>query len=419
MRETGVLRKRVDGEEAAPYMGFARTLLGAVKNQMSFGGLLQGTGTKTLPDGTTIRVQSIFGQDTIAITKPVAQVPGQPQEQRPTIEVPQEIPAAPQAVVPNEPVRGILFALCGSYIYNNAGFRPFMWRRDKGIMDIGLGFGRASAISDDGGMVVGATQDASPGTSAIAWTSSTGTRRIAGSGTFAYSVSRNRVVVGQDGGDAASNTRPATAFIWSQSAGLQLIAASAGMFTGTGIRPRISANGSFVCWAGASGLVNAQVLAVRTGEVIGAPDNVAGWGYAVGVADDGTVAIFSEPCYLWNCQTGLITEIPTAMFQIYAISADGSVVVGIDASSFGLVWNAASGIQVGNNKALFSVSRDGVFVGGSINLGDHKDTAAFWRRSQAGLEQTLIPSEYGGEVNGIAVGNPPDPAELVAGIASA
>lgn len=414
MRETGPVRKQVSGEEAAPYIGFARTMLGAVKNQMSFSGLMQGTGTKTLPDGTMIRVQSVFGQDTIAITKPAVPAAGQPQEQRPMAEVPQEILVVPQASVPDEPVIGALFALCGSYIYNNAGFRPFVWRRSEGIVDIGIDFGFATAISDDGGMVVGSV-NGGPTNDATVWTLSTGTYRIAGSGTSAYSVSRDHVVVGQDGGDLALNVRSATAFMWSKSAGLRLIPASAGMYGGGEVRPRISANGKFICWAGANGGVKACAMNVRTGTVIEAPDTAAGWGYAVGVADDGTVAIFSDPCYLWNCQTGQTTEV--SMYQPYAISADGRVVVGIDASGYGVTWSAASGLQVVNNSALFGVSRDGIFVGGSINLGDGKDTAAFWQRSQAGLEQTLIPSTYGGHIRGIAVGDPPDLTELIAGAA--
>lgn len=67
MRETGPVSKRLDGDEAAPYMGAARTLLGQLKNSMKFNHLLQGSRSVTLPDGVQIKVRSIFGQDFVDI----------------------------------------------------------------------------------------------------------------------------------------------------------------------------------------------------------------------------------------------------------------------------------------------------------------------------------------------------------------
>lgn len=68
MREFGPARKTsTDMEAAAPYVGLARTLLGQLKNRMASGGLQQLARTYHLPDGTTIRVQSRFGQDSMDI----------------------------------------------------------------------------------------------------------------------------------------------------------------------------------------------------------------------------------------------------------------------------------------------------------------------------------------------------------------
>lgn len=67
MRSTGVVGKRLDGDAALPYMGYARVLLGQLKNAMQFSKLLQGSRSVVVADGTQIKVQSIFGQDFIDI----------------------------------------------------------------------------------------------------------------------------------------------------------------------------------------------------------------------------------------------------------------------------------------------------------------------------------------------------------------
>jgi hypothetical protein len=75
MRETGPVRKDLQGEAALPYMGLARTLLGKLKNQMRLGGLAQLSGAATLPDGVEIRVASRFGQDLVRILAPAVMLP--------------------------------------------------------------------------------------------------------------------------------------------------------------------------------------------------------------------------------------------------------------------------------------------------------------------------------------------------------
>jgi hypothetical protein len=67
MRDTGPVRKDLPGDEAAPYIGVARTLLGVLKNRMLMGGITSLTSTSTLPDGTVITVSSVNGQDTIRV----------------------------------------------------------------------------------------------------------------------------------------------------------------------------------------------------------------------------------------------------------------------------------------------------------------------------------------------------------------
>lgn len=71
-RETGVIRSGYAGDvdAAKQYTGIARTQLGILKNLMSFNNLQQLSRTVTLVDGTTIFVQSVFGQDAIIVTVP-------------------------------------------------------------------------------------------------------------------------------------------------------------------------------------------------------------------------------------------------------------------------------------------------------------------------------------------------------------
>jgi hypothetical protein len=101
MREFREVRKDLSGDEAAPYIGLARTLLGQLKNRMAQGGLAQLARTVTLPDGTTISVASRLGQDTVRI---IAAAPVLPVEQRPVEGLPEVPELEPVEVVPPEPV---------------------------------------------------------------------------------------------------------------------------------------------------------------------------------------------------------------------------------------------------------------------------------------------------------------------------
>lgn len=67
MRETGPARKDLTGDDAAAYVGPARTLLGKLKNDMSFNNLSQGQRTQDMPDGTRIVVTSMFGRDKVSV----------------------------------------------------------------------------------------------------------------------------------------------------------------------------------------------------------------------------------------------------------------------------------------------------------------------------------------------------------------
>ena len=74
MREFREVRKRLSGDQSIDLTGYARVLLGQMKNLMRFQGLRQLVWTKTLPDGTVIRVGSIMGQDFVDIQSPAEAV---------------------------------------------------------------------------------------------------------------------------------------------------------------------------------------------------------------------------------------------------------------------------------------------------------------------------------------------------------
>lgn len=71
MKEHGELRKRLSGKEADPYMGYARKLLGMMKESMQAASLQQLQWVKNLANGVRVMVSSVHGQDEVQITVPV------------------------------------------------------------------------------------------------------------------------------------------------------------------------------------------------------------------------------------------------------------------------------------------------------------------------------------------------------------
>lgn len=168
MRETGVVRKALSGEEAAPYIGFARTLLGGMKARMQLGGLAQDTMTRSLPDGTTIRVRSIFGQDQIEILAPVPTTAPR-EEVEIAIPVPESVTLSQPKLDDELVFTGLV--VCGNINYG--GFRAFRWMQGPGATILPLAAGttqsKAFAISQDGTTVVGSCFDDAGNIFAVRW----------------------------------------------------------------------------------------------------------------------------------------------------------------------------------------------------------------------------------------------------------
>lgn len=135
MRDTGPARTVVtsDTGEAAPneYVTYARTLLGQLKGRMTAGGLAQLSRSVILPDGTTIAVASIHGQDSMRIDRPNAppQVFGSPQPAPPEIvePPPEPLPPRPTQDICTPGPDGAVFSeplACYNTVYSPAVMSP-------------------------------------------------------------------------------------------------------------------------------------------------------------------------------------------------------------------------------------------------------------------------------------------------------
>ena len=331
MRETGVVRKELSGEEAAPYIGIARTMLGVVKNQLSFNGLAQGKGTKVFPDGTIIVAQSVFGQDKITITRPVIAPVTLPVEEfvPPTPQLPEYAPVeAPW----EESVTAGGLAGCGYYyIVDPAGpgspsiqQQPYRWtpREGRVLLPLLPGYTAAttSAISGNGRIIVGRA-------------SSYGGTPV---GTYWDANGVHQLPAGVTGGIGIS--ADGMEFLLGGTFGMARWSASGGLGTpitnhNGGYLPRLSRGGEYISYSVGSFPNTRGTVMNRAGQIFTAPVN----SYAKDVSDTGVALIGgvgNNNNYLWDVKRGNITRLPD-LSEVRAISSDGRHVVGRD-------WDSAA-----------------------------------------------------------------------------
>lgn len=250
MRETGPVRRQLSGDEATPYLGFSRTILGQLKNDMAFNNLPQGVRTRELPDGTVIRVESRYGQDKVTITAPAvgAEVPLAPTEETPLAE---EIDI-PETPLLEDTLDADHIVVCGTCTdETNAIFRPFIWVPGNAPVEItgAPGSARAHAISGNGQVVVGSFTRAPNDERAFRWTAAGGFVDLGNLG--GVKGTGGATGIDYDGGviagiafDAAGVARM---WVWTRLAGMQQLpdsyAADAQEFSS----PRVSPNGRFIC----------------------------------------------------------------------------------------------------------------------------------------------------------------------------
>lgn len=336
MREYHEVWRELEGEEAVAYMGPARTLLGALKNQMQLGGLLQGAHKVDLPDGTTIKVQSIFGQDKITIVAPapggVAPTEHAIEVQLPTLQHTTENPPIDFAVVLAS-IRG-----CGEYSRhypagNSAYPRPYYWSQATGLVDILEGKpglidspgaandaqGRAYAISGDGSTVVGYYYDG-VSNKAFRWKPGPDEFQVLAAGAAAYGVSYDGSEVLISGPGPSSWARWKGGVVTTFATNIDVP-----------FRPRMSQNGQYVCGQAKNGSISGGAKAWdRQGREYTCPrvgTFPAIW-YARAVSNDGIVVLDENlRSAFWNVHTNEIVDF-TGFLSIWHVSPDGQNVVG-------------------------------------------------------------------------------------------
>lgn len=237
----------------------------------------------------------------------------------------------------------------------------FRWTHDTGMQE--LPFTEATAVSADGGVVVGYKTTGPSTAVAIRWTAATGAVQLGylsgGNLSVAQGVSNDgTVVVG------TSNS-------------------TASLYYGQPFR-----------WTASSGLVSLGTINGGTGIQ----------SYCNGLSDDGAIAVGSTPngsgfqeSFRWGTETGMqgLGSSGLGSNGAYAVSADGSVVVGRNVqdgfSSCAFRWTNATGMYTlgdcGSANVARTVSADGEIIGGTYGLAGSSpafiwDAARGWRNIQ-------------------------------------
>lgn len=370
MREYREVRKELSGDEAAPYIGLARVLLGALKLRMHIGGLAQLSRSVTLPDGTTISVASRHGQDSIRIGAAVT--PAAPTSVPPEAPQPFTIPQPEDVFPPLElPPRTIV----AGWAYDDLHYASAtIWKKKTEPHNIGRPFGSTSSwatgISVDGRIVVGYCNVDASTVIGFRWTASGGFQNLGSTYAIVTGVSyTGEVVVGyDDSGDVNQ------AFYWTPRTGLVLLPAPAGAFYA--VANGVSGNGNVIVgqayypgfvsaactWDRQSGKVS--VIAATSGGNSASANGstVVGTVYGAG----------SLSSYPARWRGGTVTNLGMlpggVRGQAFAASAGGNVIVGSitddSSGSLAFYWTAASGLVNLGPRTANGVTADGAFIAG-------------------------------------------------------
>lgn len=434
MREYHEIRKDMSGdaEAAAPYIGQARVLLGALKTQMQLGGLSQLSRTHYLPDGTVIRVASVFGQDVVRITAGQS-TPAIPEEALPADVFTREavhIPGLDFSV----DVRRLVVA--GNYLGADGNYAPFIWSQRTGFVAIPMpsdAGGIATALSADGKTVVGYVRWTSGMQRAFRWAAAAGTQLIAGEYTQASSVSANgRVITGILLGGYDPGV-----FRWTEKTGIAGLSGSQSIGT-----PSVSGNGRYIAAQRAAGYV---AVWKDDGSRYNQPNGwygagIFGGGGGLGVTDDGRSPI-ADATLAWRLQGAIgsgaimapaegrafynpaipaLGSYPLSYYWVLALTPKGDKIVGkkeVRVPGIGgptvtarlpVVWTAATGIAYlpaggSSNGSAAAISADGAYAAGNITLSDR--SVAVWALNSSGATLVDIPALSAAKIqSGYAVG---------------
>lgn len=391
MKEHGVIRRRVSGPEAAPYMNVARNLLGMVKQQIQFGGLSQLSRTVDLPNGVRITVMSIFGQDEVRISVPAMQetrgVLRHKKHKTENLAITgyTTIGGVKQATLwmnDGDPIglgwldpemdswaTGVSRdgrVVCGnSYIMTNSGVRshPFRWTRETGMVDIGTlsndtskyqdEFNEAYGISDNGEIIVGGgilNTAVSVDNAAWYWTEDVGFKYIDYRGPYNYkgsaykstAISRNGEYITGQKENEVSLLYPRM-FVWSKAT---RVIELPGQTINTNYPYMVSNSGVAVGMADDAGWVNKRAV-IWSDEGMtelkrdAIASSITGNGQVVLVSD---IYPLPDASYLWSQKNGLRQ---IGRFVASAMSAESEVVVGTYrvGGEFAVKWTAGQEME--------------------------------------------------------------------------
>lgn len=362
MRETGPVRKGVLDDGSAPYLSFARTLLGQLKHHMRAGGLAQSSRSVVLADGTQITVASRHGQDSLNIVVPPAIVAARRQFAS-VLHVPMYTPIYPEVPAPPPLTQHPLFVLCGEC--------------DTGVSPDGLTPMAGNAVLWSGNHPI--NMGLPPGASQAT----------------ACGISQDGKTIGGAAFTGTNSTSPA--FIWTRAGGFTTLAPVTGTTQNTSnVVSGMSSDGKTLSmWAG--------------------PDdsgNFSAWVWTPGALHGG--GLFTGPGSDHQQLAG-----PSGMPQAVAlgVSPDGKTIVGCgwdfsanNANTTALSWDASSlaatTLDTGGYDATYAwaTSRDGSVIVGSAQMqSDNTSTACYWKNG------SLVPLPLlAGMSNGLATAATPD-----------
>jgi len=400
MKELGVVRRRLSGKEADPYIGIGRKILGEMKNIMQMGGIKQLSWTKDLQNGVRIVVSSIFGQDEVRVLVPINN----------------PLSVANKLVFDNE---SKVLAIVG-YTMINGISHATLWLDDDEPIDLGFISGSAAdnatygsealAVSADGRVVVGSCNVFEFGENtlhAFRWTRETGMQDL---GTlqndhpefgalisYANGISDDGTVISGSSQENIGDGSYQRAFRWTAETGMVGIGGRGG-YGDPIIGANISRNGQYIVGRANNTHFTLQTTTFRyannawklmpflaeIGNDLHVPYAVSDNGVVVGYA-----GFFAENkhAYLWSPDEGrkLSLGIDTLATDI---SADGGTILltgTYPATTNSWLWTAQQGrVDIGVFGA-YGMSEYADYIVGSRNVNLSNEEAVRWSQGD-GIE---------------------------------
>jgi len=376
MKENGVIRRRLSGKEADPYIGLSRKILGEMKNIMQYGGIKQLSWTKDLQNGVRIVVSSIFGRDEVRILVPVSSV------SRLKGKMEERIIKSTQEII---------------FVWHSGFVRRITGSRKEDIFDTDYNRIVPKGVSKDATTVYG-YWNINGAQKGFYWTQEEGKVSISDTAEFIGSSKDGIHLLGY-GSDYGK------AIIYHKGEGTEYIS-----YIGSTLPIDISADGNTIVWSETTGPgTNAHIWTREAGgENIGffIPSGISGDGKTVfGNKLLSLVPVVVYGGAFWTAETGLVEASPVPLgFRscvFLASSHDGSVLVGLArndgtpegvAYTIPVVWTKSSGLKaISGSYTLGSdvsnmatdVSEDGSVVVGTANL---SEIAAFRWTNDSGMQ---------------------------------